>query len=74
LRREKTITQENSKSKISASNDYAKTLNSTEFWRTSLLQDVFNLNTDDPKELEQKVKYELLDEKLKKINHDSPFD
>jgi coenzyme F420-dependent glucose-6-phosphate dehydrogenase len=74
LRREKTITQENSKSKISASNDYAKTLKSTEFWRASLLQDVFNLDISDPRELEQKAKDEVLDEKLKKINHDSPFD
>jgi coenzyme F420-dependent glucose-6-phosphate dehydrogenase len=53
------------KPKISYSEDYDKALKSTEFWRASLLQDVFNLDISDPRELEQKAKDEVLDEKLK---------
>jgi coenzyme F420-dependent glucose-6-phosphate dehydrogenase len=53
------------KPKISYSEDYDEALKSTEFWRASLLQDVFNLDISDPRELEQKAKDEVLDEKLK---------
>jgi coenzyme F420-dependent glucose-6-phosphate dehydrogenase len=53
------------KPKISYSEDYNKALRSTEFWRASLLDDVFNLNISDPRELEQKAKEEVSDEKLR---------
>jgi coenzyme F420-dependent glucose-6-phosphate dehydrogenase len=53
------------KPKISYSEDYDKALKSTEFWRASLLEDVFNLNISDPRELEQKAKSEVSDEKLR---------
>ena len=50
---------------MSYSEDYDKSLQSTEFWRASLLEDVFNLNIGDPRELEQKAKEEVSDEKLR---------
>jgi coenzyme F420-dependent glucose-6-phosphate dehydrogenase len=53
------------KPKISYSKDYDKALKSTEFWRASLLEDVFNLNISDPRDLEQKAKEEVSDEKLR---------
>ncbi|MFL6347356.1 MAG: LLM class flavin-dependent oxidoreductase [Nitrososphaeraceae archaeon] len=53
------------KPKISYYEDYDKALKSTEFWRASLLEDVFNLNISDPRELEQKAKEEVSDEKLR---------
>src|SRR5919202_3616919 len=53
------------KPKISYSEDYDKALKSTEFWRASLLEDVFNLDISDPRELQQKSKDEVSDEKLK---------
>ena len=53
------------KPKISYSEDYDKALESTEFWRASLLEDVFNLNISDPRKLEQKAKEEVSDEKLR---------
>jgi coenzyme F420-dependent glucose-6-phosphate dehydrogenase len=53
------------KPKISYSEDYDKALKSTEFWRASLLEDVFNLDISDPRELEQKAKEEVSDEKLR---------
>jgi hypothetical protein len=53
------------KPKISYSEDYDKALKSTEFWRASLLEDVFNLNISDPRQLEQKAKEEVSDEKLR---------
>jgi coenzyme F420-dependent glucose-6-phosphate dehydrogenase len=53
------------KPKLSYSEDYDKALKSTEFWRASLLEDVFNLNISDPRELEQKAKEEVSDEKLR---------
>jgi coenzyme F420-dependent glucose-6-phosphate dehydrogenase len=53
------------KPKISYSEDYDKALKSTEFWRASLLEDVFNLDISDPRELQQKAKDEVSDEELK---------
>jgi hypothetical protein len=46
---------------MSYSEDYDKSLKSTRFWRASLLEDVFNLNISDPRELEQKAKEEVSD-------------
>jgi coenzyme F420-dependent glucose-6-phosphate dehydrogenase len=53
------------KPKMSYSEDYDKALKSTEFWRASLLEDVFNLDISDPRKLEQKAKDEVSDEKLR---------
>jgi hypothetical protein len=39
---------------------------STEFWRSSLIENVFDLNVSDPRQLEQKAKDEISDEKVKK--------
>jgi coenzyme F420-dependent glucose-6-phosphate dehydrogenase len=66
LRKEKTRTLEKiAKPKLSYSEDYDKALKSSEFWRNSLLEGVFNLNISDPRELEQKAKDEVSDEKLR---------
>jgi coenzyme F420-dependent glucose-6-phosphate dehydrogenase len=53
------------KPKISYSEDYDKALKSIEFWRASLLEDVFNLDISDPRELQQKAIDEVSDEKLR---------
>jgi coenzyme F420-dependent glucose-6-phosphate dehydrogenase len=51
--------------KISFSEDYEKAFESTNFWRATLIKDVFNSNISDPRKLEQKAKKEVADEKLK---------
>jgi hypothetical protein len=57
MRKEKTKSLEKiAKPKISYSEDHNKALKSAEFWRASLLEDVFNLDISDPRELEQKAK------------------
>jgi hypothetical protein len=53
------------KPKVSYSEDYDKTFKSTEFWRASLIEDVFDLNISDPRQLERKAKAEVSDEKVK---------
>jgi coenzyme F420-dependent glucose-6-phosphate dehydrogenase len=53
------------KPKISYSEDYDKAFKSTEFWRASLIEDVFDLNISNPRQLEQKAKEEVSDEKVK---------
>jgi len=63
--RDPALMEKIAKPKISYSEDYDKALKSTEFWRASLLEDVFNLNISDPRELEQKAKEEVSDEKLR---------
>jgi coenzyme F420-dependent glucose-6-phosphate dehydrogenase len=50
---------------MSYSEDYDKALKAAEFWRASLLEDVFNLDISDPRGLEQKAKEEVSDEKLR---------
>jgi G6PDH family F420-dependent oxidoreductase len=54
------------KPKISYSLDYDKAFKSTEFWRASLINDVFDLNISDPRQLEQKAKDEVSDDEVKK--------
>jgi coenzyme F420-dependent glucose-6-phosphate dehydrogenase len=54
------------KPKISYSEDYDKAFKSTEFWRSSLIDEVFDLNISDPRQLEQKAKDEVSDDKVKK--------
>ena len=53
------------KPKISYSEDYDKAFKATEFWRASLIEDVFDLNISDPRQLERKAKVEVSDEKVK---------
>jgi coenzyme F420-dependent glucose-6-phosphate dehydrogenase len=53
------------KPKISYSEDYDKAFKATEFWRASLIEDAFDLNISDPRQLEQKAKEEVSDEKVK---------
>ena len=53
------------KPKISYSEDYDKAFKSTEFWRASLISDVFDLNISDPRQLERKAKDEISDDKIK---------
>jgi coenzyme F420-dependent glucose-6-phosphate dehydrogenase len=54
------------KPKISYSEDYDKAFKSTEFWRSSLIDNVFDLNISDPRQLEQKAKDEVSDDEVKK--------
>jgi coenzyme F420-dependent glucose-6-phosphate dehydrogenase len=53
------------KPKVSYSEDYDKAFKTTEFWRASLIEDVFDLDISDPRKLEQKAKEEVPDEKVK---------
>jgi coenzyme F420-dependent glucose-6-phosphate dehydrogenase len=53
------------KPKISYSEDYDKAFKATEFWRASLIEDVFDLDISDPRKLEKKAKEEVPDEKVK---------
>jgi coenzyme F420-dependent glucose-6-phosphate dehydrogenase len=57
--------QKIAKPKVSYSEDYDKAFKSTEFWRASLIENVFDLNISDPRQLEQKAKNEVSDEKVK---------
>lgn len=54
------------KPKISYHEDYDKAFKSTEFWRASSLENAFDLDISNPRELEEKAKKEVPDEKLKK--------
>ena len=56
------------KPKICYSTDYDKAFKYVEFWRATLLEDVFNADTSDPRQLEEKAKKEVSDEQLKKSN------
>ena len=56
------------KPKICYSTDYDKAFKYIEFWRATLLEDVFNTDISDPRELEEKAKKEVSDEQLKKSN------
>lgn len=54
------------KPKICYSTDYDKAFKYIEFWRATLLENAFNTDISDPKELEEKAKKEVSDEQLKK--------
>ena len=43
-----------------------KTVRSCEFWRSSLIENVFNINISDPVKLQEKAKQEVTDDNLKK--------
>jgi alkanesulfonate monooxygenase SsuD/methylene tetrahydromethanopterin reductase-like flavin-dependent oxidoreductase (luciferase family) len=53
------------KPKISYSEDYDEAIRSCEFWRSSLIENAFDLGVSDPIELQAKAKQEVSDDKLK---------
>lgn len=56
------------KPKICYSTDYDKAFKYIEFWRAALLENVFNTDISDPRQLEEKAKKEVSDGQLKKSN------
>lgn len=54
------------KPKISYSEDYDKAFKSSEFWRATEIEDVFNTEINNPMKLQQKAEQEVSDEKIKK--------
>jgi coenzyme F420-dependent glucose-6-phosphate dehydrogenase len=54
------------KPKICYSTDYDKAFKYIEFWRATLLENVFNTDISDPRELEEKARKEVSDEQLMK--------
>ncbi len=50
---------------MSFSEDYDEAFESTKFWQATAIEDAFNLDINDPRELEQRAKEEVPDEKLK---------
>jgi coenzyme F420-dependent glucose-6-phosphate dehydrogenase len=52
--------------KVSYSEDYDQALQSANFWRGTLVKNVFNSAISNPQKLEQKAKKEVSDEQLKK--------
>lgn len=54
------------KPKISYSEDYDKAFKSTNFWRASSIENVFDTAINDPRKLQEKALEEVSDEKLKK--------
>ena len=57
------------KPRISYNKDFDKAYRACEFWRTSSLEDAFELEINDPRELENKAKMAVPDEKLKQSTH-----
>lgn len=51
--------------KVSYSEDYDRAFESTNFWRATLIENIFNSKMADPRKLQQKAKQEVPDEKLK---------
>ena len=51
--------------KVSYSEDYDRAFKSTEFWRATLIENIFNSKITDPRKLQQKAKREVSDEMLK---------
>ena len=51
--------------KVSYSEDYDRAFESTNFWRATLIENVFNSKIADPRKLEAKAKQEVPDEMLK---------
>src|SRR5574339_897684 len=54
------------KPKVSYSEDYDKAFKATEFWRTTQIDDAFDININDPRILEEKAKREVSDDEQKK--------
>ena len=53
------------KPKISYHKDYDEAIKSSGFWRATSLKNASDLDVSDPRELEEKTKREVSDEKLK---------
>jgi len=51
---------------VSFAEDYDKAFASTEFWRAGQLENNFDIDVNDPRDLQQKAKQEVSDDKLKK--------
>ena len=51
--------------KLSYSEDYDKALNSTIFWKATLIKNIFNSTINNPRKLEEKAKRQVPDSKLK---------
>jgi alkanesulfonate monooxygenase SsuD/methylene tetrahydromethanopterin reductase-like flavin-dependent oxidoreductase (luciferase family) len=60
-----TILEKIAKPKISYSEDYDEAVRSCEFWRASLIENIFDLDISDPIKLQEKAKQEISDDKLK---------
>jgi coenzyme F420-dependent glucose-6-phosphate dehydrogenase len=58
--------QKIAKPKISYSEDYDKAFKACEFWRTTQIDDAFDINISDPRILEQKAQQEVSDDEQKK--------
>ncbi|HJU79459.1 MAG TPA: LLM class flavin-dependent oxidoreductase [Nitrososphaeraceae archaeon] len=58
--------QKIAKPKVSYSQDYEKAFKACEFWRTTQIDDAFDIDVSDPRILEEKAKQEVSDEELKK--------
>jgi alkanesulfonate monooxygenase SsuD/methylene tetrahydromethanopterin reductase-like flavin-dependent oxidoreductase (luciferase family) len=54
------------KPKISYSEDYEEAVRSCDFWRSSLIEDAFDMDISDPRVLQDKAMEEVSDDKLKK--------
>ncbi|MGI9009660.1 MAG: LLM class flavin-dependent oxidoreductase [Nitrososphaeraceae archaeon] len=52
--------------KVSYSNDYDKAFQSATFWRSTLIENIFNLSIESPLKLQQKAINDVSDEKIKK--------
>ena len=55
------------KYKVSFSEDYDEAFESTKFWRATAIENAFNLDINDPRELEQRAKEEVPDETLRNL-------
>jgi coenzyme F420-dependent glucose-6-phosphate dehydrogenase len=51
--------------KVSFADDYDQAFKSTAFWRATLIKNVFDSDTSDPRKLQRKAEKEVPDEKLK---------
>jgi coenzyme F420-dependent glucose-6-phosphate dehydrogenase len=51
--------------KVSFAEDYEQAFKSTTFWRATLIKNVFDSDTSDPRKLQRKAEKEVPDEKLK---------
>src|SRR5438093_12250079 len=54
--------QKIAKPKVSYSEDYEQAFKSCEFWRTTQIDDAFNIKISDPRILEQKAQKEVSDD------------
>jgi coenzyme F420-dependent glucose-6-phosphate dehydrogenase len=63
--REPSRLQKIGKPKVSYSEDYDKAFRSSEFWRAGEIEDVFNTDINDPRDLQRKAKQEVSDDKMK---------